>query len=345
MSTLRKTINNIDERPITLGEYIIKQEKYSSRVKSELSFLISSIKLAGKMVNQSINRAGLSNILGKTKEKNIQGEIQGKLDLLANEVFINTLKNRGVVCGLASEEIEEFLNFDEELNSDAKYVVLIDPLDGSSNIDVNVTVGTIFSIYERITPLGTPVTIDDFLQPGNMQIAAGYLIYGSSTILVYTAGNGVNGFTYDPGIGSFFLSHKNIKFPIFGGTYSLNEGNYEDFPLGIKKFIKWAQKVDPNEHTPLTARYTGSLVSDFHRNMLIGGIYLYPQGSLHPNGKLRLLYEANPIAYLAEQAGGKAVDGSKRIMDIKPKMLHQRTPFICGSISLVDKAMKFMKTY
>jgi len=342
MSYSIKSAISVD-RPVTLGEFIVKNEKDFANSKGELSALISCIKLAGKVVNQSINKAGLSNILGKTSNSNVQGETQTKLDIMANEVFIETLKNRGVVCGLASEELQDFLVFNEDLHQKGKYIVLIDPLDGSSNIDVNVTVGTIFSIYKRITPIGTPVTEKDFLQRGAMQIAAGYLIYGSSTIFVYTTGNGVNGFTFDPGVGSFFLSHPNIKFPKSGTVYSLNEGNYEDFPSGVKNFIKWAQKVDPFESTPLTARYTGSLVADFHRNMLLGGIYLYPQGSLYPNGKLRLLYEANPIAYLTEQAGGLAVNGSNRILDIVPENIHQRTPFICGSTHLVHKALKFIK--
>lgn len=333
------------ERPITLGEFIIENQKDFPYAKGELSALLSSIKLAGKVVNQSINRAGLSQILGKAGKENIQGEIQAKLDIMANNEFINTLKNRGEVCGLASEELEDYLAFEEPMHKDAKYIVLIDPLDGSSNIDVDITVGTIFSIYRRVSPTGTTVTKEDFLQTGRKQVAAGYLIYGSSTILVYTTGNGVNGFTFDPGVGSFFLSHPNMKFPKKGSTYSVNEGNYIHFPSGIKKLIKWMQELDEDGSRPYTARYTGSLVADFHRNMLLGGIYLYPQGSTAPKGKLRLLYECNPMAFIAEQAGGKATDGERSILDIVPKELHERVPFICGNSEMVEIAEKFIEEY
>ncbi|MCA0957653.1 class 1 fructose-bisphosphatase [Muricauda ruestringensis] len=333
------------ERPITLGEFIIENQKDFAYAKGELTALLSSIKLAGKVVNEKINKAGLSSIIGKIGTENVQGEIQAKLDIIANDVFVDTLRNRGEICGLASEEFENFISFDEAINLESKYVVLIDPLDGSSNIDVNVTVGTIFSIYRRLSPVGSPVTLEDFLQPGINQIAAGYLIYGSSTILVYTVGNGVNGFTFNPGIGSFFLSHPNIRFPDTAKIYSMNEGNYEHFPTGIKKFIKWAQHIDDSQNTPLTARYTGSLVADIHRNMLLGGIYLYPQGTLSPNGKLRLLYEANPIAFITEQAGGRAVDGKNRILEILPKELHQRSPLICGSKKLVERVENFIDKF
>ncbi|MCM8568513.1 class 1 fructose-bisphosphatase [Gramella jeungdoensis] len=331
------------ERPITLGEFIVENQKDFPYAKGELTALLSSIKLAGKMVNQKINKAGLAQILGKVGTENIQGETQAKLDILANDIFISTLKNRGEICGLASEELEDYISFEDDINKEAKYVVLMDPLDGSSNIDVDITVGTIFSIYHRISPEGTKVTEEDFLQPGKNQVAAGYLIYGTSTILVYTTGNGVNGFTFDPGIGSFFLSHPDIKFPKEGSIYSVNEGNYIHFPKGIKKLIKWMQELDKKERRPYTARYTGSLVADFHRNMLMGGIYLYPQGSTSPKGKLRLLYECNPMAFLTEQAGGKASDGEKRILDIQPSELHERAPFICGNSEIVEIAEKFIR--
>lgn len=331
------------ERPITLGEFIVGNQKDFPYAKGELTALLSSIKLAGKVVNQKINKAGLSQILGKVGTENIQGETQAKLDVMANDVFISTLKNRGEICGLASEELEDYIAFEDDIHKEAKYVVLIDPLDGSSNIDVDITVGTIFSIYHRISPEGTKVTQEDFLQPGKNQVAAGYLIYGTSTILVYTTGNGVNGFTFDPGIGSFFLSHPNIKFPKEGSIYSVNEGNYIHFPKGIKKFIKWMQELNPAENRPYTARYTGSLVADFHRNMLMGGVYLYPQGSTAPKGKLRLLYECNPMAFITEQAGGKASDGTTRILDIQPNELHERVPFFCGNKALVEKAEKLME--
>ena len=217
----------------------------------------------------------------------------------------------------------------------------MDPLDGSSNIDVNVSVGTIFSIYRRVTPVGTPVKLKDFLQKGNEQVAAGYIIYGTSTMLVYTTGDGVNGFTLNPAIGTFYLSHPQIKFPNEGTIYSVNEGNYIHFPQGIKNYIKYCQMEENNR--PYTSRYIGSLVSDFHRNMIKGGIYLYPTSTKNPQGKLRLLYECNPMAFLAEQASGKASDGSSRIMDIIPTELHQRVPFVCGSMSMVEKAESFVR--
>ncbi|RKS55719.1 D-fructose 1,6-bisphosphatase [Gillisia mitskevichiae] len=330
------------ERHITLGEFIVENQKDFPYAKGELSALLSSIRLAGKMVNQQINKAGLAEILGKAGKENIQGESQAKLDVMANDIFISSLRKRGEICGLASEELEDYLVFDDRIHKNAKYVVLIDPLDGSSNIDVGITVGTIFSIYRRITPEGSKVELKDYLQPGTKQVAAGYLIYGTSTILVYTTGNGVNGFTFDPGIGSFFLSHPSIKFPATGSTYSVNEGNYVHFPAGIKKYIKWVQELNEEENRPFTSRYTGSLVADFHRNMLLGGIYLYPQGTTAPKGKLRLLYECNPLAFLAEQAGGKASDGLKRIMELQPEELHERVPFICGNKEMVEKAEEFL---
>lgn len=331
------------QRPITLGEFIVENQKDFQYAKGELTALLSSIKLAGKMVNEKINKAGLAAILGKMDSQNVQGETQARLDIIANDIFISTLKNRGEICALASEELEEYVAFDEKIHRNAKYVILIDPLDGSSNIDVDITVGTIFSIYRRVSKIGEPPVKEDFLQPGIKQVAAGYLIYGTSTILVYTTGNGVNGFTFDPGVGSFFLSHPQIRFPEKGRIYSVNEGNYIHFPEGVKKFIKWTQEFDENDDRPFTSRYTGSLVADIHRNMLMGGIYLYPQGTTAPNGKLRLLYECNPIAFITEQAGGKCSDGNQRIMEIVPRELHERAPFICGNSYLVEKAEKFME--
>jgi fructose-1,6-bisphosphatase I len=251
------------------------------------------------------------------------------------------LTNREIVCGIASEEEEDFITIKGSNNkNDNKYVVLIDPLDGSSNIDVNVSVGTIFSIYRRVTPSGTPVTLEDFLQPGNQQVAAGYIVYGTSTMIVYSTGHGVNGFTLNPAIGTYYLSHPNMKFPKKGNIYSVNEGNYIHFPQGVKDYIKYCQSEE--EDRPYTSRYIGSLVSDFHRNMIKGGIYIYPNTSKNPNGKLRLLYECNPMAFIAEQSGGKASNGFKRILDIKPTELHQRVPFFCGSKLMVDKAESFM---
>lgn len=326
----------------TLGEFIIENQsefKYSS---GELSRLINSIRLAAKVVNHEVNKAGLVDIIGAAGETNIQGEDQQKLDVYANDKFIQTLTNRNIVCGIGSEENDDFIaiNSSDE-NNQNKYVVLMDPLDGSSNIDVNVSVGTIFSVYRRITPVGTPVTIDDFLQKGDAQVAAGYVIYGTSTMLVYTTGHGVNGFTLNPAIGTFYLSHPNMQFPENGNIYSINEGNYAHFPQGVKEYIKYCQ--EEKEDRPYTSRYIGSLVSDFHRNLIKGGIYIYPQTSKAPNGKLRLLYECNPMAYLAEQANGAATDGFQRIMDIKPTELHQRVPIFCGSRKMVEKAKEFMK--
>ena len=294
------------------------------------------------MVNHDVNKAGLVDIIGAHGDKNIQGEDQQKLDVYANDIFIQTLKNRNIVCGIASEEEDDFISINsQDENNQNKYVVLIDPLDGSSNIDVNVSVGTIFSIYRRVTPVGTPVTIEDFLQKGEAQVAAGYVIYGTSTMIVYTTGHGVNGFTLNPAIGTFYLSHPDMQFSEDGQIYSVNEGNYVHFPQGIKNYIKYCQMEEGNR--PYTSRYIGSLVSDFHRNMIKGGIYIYPQTAKDPNGKLRLLYECNPMAFIAEQANGKASDGFNRIMDIEPTELHQRVPFICGSKNMVEKAEEFMR--
>ncbi len=329
---------------ITLGEYIIDNQKDFQYSSGELSRLLSSIRLASKVVNHEVNKAGLVDILGDAGESNIQGENQQKLDVYANDVFMKTLVNREIVCGIASEEEDEFVIIEGKNKShDNKYIVLIDPLDGSSNIDVNVSVGTIFSIYRRVTPIGTPVTIDDFLQPGNLQVAAGYVVYGTSTMLVYTTGFGVNGFTLNPAMGTYYLSHPNMRFPEDGNIYSINEGYYVHFPQGVKDYLKYCQEEEDNR--PYSARYIGSLVSDFHRNMIKGGIYMYPTSSKSPQGKLRLLYECNPIAFLAEQSGGKATDGYKRIMEIKPKELHQRVPIFVGSKLMVDKLEEFMAKY
>jgi fructose-1,6-bisphosphatase I len=332
------------KRNKTLGEFIINKQsefKYSS---GELSKLINSIRLAGKIVNHEVNKAGLVDILGAAGEENIQGEDQQKLDVYANEVFINTLVNREIVCGIASEEEDDFITIKGgNKKHDNKYIVLMDPLDGSSNIDVNVSVGTIFSIYRRITPDGTPVTINDFLQPGKQQVAAGYIVYGTSTMIVYSTGHGVNGFTLNPAIGTYYLSHPNMKFPEKGNIYSVNEGNYIHFPEGVKKYIKYCQEEEGER--PYTSRYIGSLVSDFHRNMIKGGIYFYPSTSKNPDGKLRLLYECNPMAFLAERAGGKASNGFNRILDIKPSELHQRVPFFCGNKDMVDKLEAFMQKH
>ncbi|AZL83803.1 MULTISPECIES: class 1 fructose-bisphosphatase [Aliivibrio] len=326
----------------TLGEFIVAKQHDFPHASGELSSLIGSIKLAAKIVNREINKAGLVDITGASGDENIQGEQQQKLDIYANDKFKAALENRDQVCGVASEEEDEAVAFNKELNKNAKYVVLMDPLDGSSNIDVNVSVGTIFSIYRRISPIGSPATEEDFLQPGNKQVAAGYIIYGSSTMLVYTTGNGVHGFTYDPSLGVFCLSHEDMKIPQDGNIYSINEGNYIRFPEGVKQYLKYCQEIKPAENRPYTSRYIGSLVADFHRNLLKGGIYLYPSTQAYPNGKLRLLYECNPMAMLIEEAGGKATSGEERILDITPTELHQRVPFFVGSINMVDKVQNFL---
>lgn len=331
----------MEESHKTLGEFIIENQNDFQYSSGELSRIFNSIKLAAKVVSYKVKKAGLVDIIGGVGEKNIQGEDQQKLDLYANEVFIETLINREIVCGIASEENDDFITVQGSDNgNNNKYVLLMDPLDGSSNIDVNVSVGTIFSVYRRISEVGTPVTLEDFLQPGINQVAAGYVIYGTSTMLVYTTGHGVNGFTLNPAIGTFYLSHPKINFPLDGTIYSVNEGNYIHFPQGVKDYIKYCQEEEDNR--PYTSRYIGSLVSDIHRNMLKGGIYLYPASNKASDGKLRLLYECNPMAFITEQAGGTASNGISRIMEIVPKSLHERVPFYCGSKKMVEKVEGFI---
>ena len=341
----QNTTNNImTKKNQTLGEFIIENQSSFQYSSGELSKLINAIRLAAKVVNHEVNKAGLVDVLGAAGDTNIQGESQQKLDVFANDKFIQTLKNREIVCGIASEEEDDFITINSnDENHQNKYVVLIDPLDGSSNIDVNVSVGTIFSIYRRITPVGTPVQLEDFLQPGNQQVAAGYVVYGTSTMLVYTTGDGVNGFTLNPALGTFYLSHPKMQFPETGKIYSVNEGNYVHFLQGVKDYIKYCQQEEGDR--PYTSRYIGSLVSDFHRNMIKGGIYMYPKSSISQNGKLRLLYECNPMAFIAEQANGIAIGGKTRIMDIEPTELHQRVPFFCGSRKMVEKLQEFLKKY
>ncbi|AXU96585.1 MAG TPA: class 1 fructose-bisphosphatase [Erwinia persicina] len=327
----------------TLGEFIVEKQHDFPHATGELTALISAIKLGAKIIHRDINKAGLVDILGASGAENIQGEEQMKLDLFANEKLKAALKARGIVAGIASEEEDEIVIFEGVENG--KYVVLMDPLDGSSNIDVNVSVGTIFSIYRRITPPGTPVTEEDFLQPGSQQVAAGYVVYGSSTMLVYTTGCGVHAFTYDPSLGVFCLSAERMTFPEKGYTYSINEGNYIRFPQGVKKYLKFCQEEDAATRRPYTSRYIGSLVADFHRNLLKGGIYLYPSTASHPKGKLRLLYECNPMAFLAEQAGGKASDGKNRILDLVPQSLHERSPFFVGNDHMVEDTERFLREF
>ncbi len=323
----------------TLDQFIVKKQADFAFAGGELSQLLSSIQLASKIVSREVNKAGLAHhILGSAGKENVQGEDQQNLDVFADDQFIAAFKAQGEVCGVASEENDHFIAFDEETCQNGKYVILIDPLDGSSNIDVNVSIGTIFSIYRRITPVGTKAQKEDFLQPGIRQVVAGYVIYGSSTMLVYTTGAGVNGFTFDLSIGVFCLSHPNMQIPVQGKIYSVNEGNFHAFTNeGVREYIRWCQSVNPNEgKKPYTARYIGSLVADFHRNLIKGGVYLYPATQNAPEGKLRLNYECNPMAFLIEQAGGKATDGKRRIMEITPGELHERVPLIIGSKEMVE---------
>ncbi|MCT4613673.1 MAG: class 1 fructose-bisphosphatase [Marinifilaceae bacterium] len=326
----------------TLNQFIIHRQTQHEGARGELSRLLHHVGIAAKIVNRAVNKAGLMDILGNYGDKNVQGEDQQKLDVFADIHFIDALKASGECAAIASEENENIITFDDEMSKNAKYVFCMDPLDGSSNIDVNVSIGTIFSIYKRISPRGEEATIEDFLQEGTKQVAAGYIIYGSSTMLVYTTGNGVNGFTLDPSIGEFCLSHPNIKTPEKGKIYSINEGNYINFPTGVKKYIKYCQEKDVDTGRPYTSRYIGSLVADFHRNLLKGGIFIYPETNKNPTGKLRLLYECNPIAFIAEQAGAQATDGHNRILEIKPTELHQRVPFYTGSNKMIKRAEEFL---
>jgi fructose-1,6-bisphosphatase I len=282
--------------------------------------------------------------LGETGDVNVQGEYVKKLDVFANQQFIAALSVGGECCAIVSEENEEVIVVDNNVSKGAKYVVAIDPLDGSSNIEVNVSVGTIFSIYRRVS-LSGPGTLEDFLQPGTEQVAAGYVIYGSSAMMVYTTGKGVNGFTLDPSIGEFCLSHPNMQIPRKGKTYSINEGNYVHFPEGVKKFIKYCQEEDTPSSRPYSSRYIGSAVADVHRNLITGGVFLYPTTSASPNGKLRLIYECNPLAFIVEQAGGRATNGSKRILELTPSSLHQRSPLFIGSRDMVEKIEELLAKY
>jgi fructose-1,6-bisphosphatase I len=326
----------------TLNEFIIHRQADFPYAKGELSRLLYHFVVAAKIVHKKVNKAGLVDILGSAGQTNVQGEEQKKLDVFADEVFISALQASGEVCGLVTEENQEIITFDDNLSRDGKYIFMMDPLDGSSNIDVNVSIGTIFSIFRRISPRGHSARPEDFLQEGNRMVAAGYVVYGSSTMLVYTTGHGVNGFTLDPSIGEFCLSHPDIKTPSYGSIYSINEGHYIKFPDGVKKFIKHCQENDPETNRPYTSRYIGSLVADFHRNLLKGGIFMYPQTATATTGKLRLAYECNPIAFIAEQAGGRASDGAQRILDLKPDSVHQRTPFYVGSRAMVERLEEFI---
>ncbi|MEE9237933.1 MAG: class 1 fructose-bisphosphatase, partial [Thermodesulfobacteriota bacterium] len=296
------------------------------------------------ILHREVNKAGLVDILGDTGIINVQGEHVKKLDVFANKRFIAALSLGGQCCGIASEENEEIIIIEDDRDNKTKYVVGIDPLDGSSNIDVNVSVGTIFSIFKKISE-SQECSEEDFLQKGSRQVAAGYIIYGSSTMLVYTTGAGVNGFTLDPSIGEFCLSHPDIHIPSKGEIYSVNQGNYSKFKKGVQNFIKYCNECDEETNRPYSLRYVGSMVADIHRNLLKGGIFMYPSTSSSPNGKLRLLYECNPMALIVEQAGGKATNGKSDILDIKPQELHQRSPIFIGSEELVNKVVEFIDNY
>lgn len=328
----------------TLGQFIIEKQNDFPYAKGELSRLLRDIGIAAKIVNREVNKAGLVDILGDQGATNIQGESQKKLDVYANEQFIAALSSGGECCIVASEENDDMVRIDSEVSKNAKYIVAIDPLDGSSNIDCNVAVGTIFSIYRRKSKDGL-ASLEDVLQKGTYQVAAGYIIYGSSTMLVYTTGKGVNGFTLDPSIGEFCLSHPNLKIPKDGIIYSINEGNYVHFPDGVKQYIKYCQVEDKATSRPYTSRYIGSMVADIHRSIIKGGVFIYPTTSSAPNGKLRLMYECNPMAFIIEQAGGKASDGFSRILDLEVDSLHQRSAIFIGSENMVTKAEEFMKAH
>jgi len=313
----------------TLDRFIMKNQAHFPYATGELSQLLRDIALASKIVNREINRAGLINIAGNNGTSNTHGEEQQKLDVVANVRFTRALALGGEVCGILSEEEEEFIDTG---NYNGKYIVAIDPLDGSSNIDVNVAVGTIFSIYRRKSEVGGPVTEQDYMQKGSDQKVAGYILYGSSTMLVYTSGQGVNGFTYEPSLGEFYLSHPNMRMPEVGKIYSCNEGAYNTFPDPVKEYLNYCRE---NHYS---GRYIGSFVADFHRNLFKGGIFIYPQTLKDQNGKLRLMYECNPLAFIVEQAGGLAFDGVQRIMDIECTSIHQRVPLLIGSSEMVKRA-------
>ena len=325
----------------TLARHIINQERKHPEATGELSNLLHDLSLAAKVISLEVNKAGLVDILGFTGDNNVHGEQVKKLDMYAHDMMVRAMDHGGHLCAMASEEEEEIIHIPPHFHI-GKYVLLFDPLDGSSNIDANVSIGTIFSIYKRITPDNQPGTTEDCLQPGHQQVAAGYVIYGSSTMMVYTAGNGTHGFTLDPAFGEFILSHKNIQTPKKAKIYSINEGNYLYWHPGLKKYIKYLQDEDEATDRPYSSRYIGSMVADIHRNLLYGGIFMYPADSRNPNGKLRLMYECNPMAFIIEQAGGRASNGKQRMLDIQPQKLHQRVPIYIGSEEDVKMVEKFM---
>lgn len=332
----------VNRKVLTLDEFTIQQLRDVPNATGELSSLLRDIGLAAKRVNVEVNKAGLVDILGDAGSVNIQGEDVKKLDVFANDQFTGVLQH-GISCaGIASEELDEYIAFDDPISRNSKYVCLFDPLDGSGNIDVNISIGTIFGVYRRVTEKGQLANQDDFLQPGTQQVAAGYIIYGSSTMMVYATRRGVNGFTLDQSIGEFTLSHPDIKCPDFGNIYSVNHGNFYRYEQGVKEYITACQKKDKSNGGPYTQRYIGSMVADVHRNLIKGGIFMYPGTTDKPSGKLRLLYECNPFAFILAVAGGRATDGHQRILDIKPTELHQRTPMFIGSKGMMDELETYL---
>ena len=327
----------INRKILTLDEFTIQQLRNFPHATGELSNLLRDIGLAAKRVNVEVNKAGLVDILGDAGSVNVQGEDVKKLDVFANDQFTGVLQH-GISCaGIASEELDDYVAFDDAESRNSKYVCLFDPLDGSGNIDVNVSIGTIFGVYRRVTAKGSRAGKEDFLQNGTQQVAAGYIVYGSSTMLVYATRRGVNGFTLDPSIGEFTLSHPDIKCPPAGKIYSVNHGNFFRYEKGVQRYIDVCQKKNKDNGGPYTQRYIGSMVSDVHRNLIKGGIFMYPGTIEKPKGKLRLLYECNPFAFIMEVAGGRATDGKQRILDIQPTELHQRTPMFIGSREMMDE--------
>ena len=328
---------------ITMDEFTIQETRKFPQATGDLSALLRDIGLAGKIINKQVRKAGLVDILGKHGATNVQGEEQMKLDVFANETLINILKNCTECAGIASEENDNHISYEDTFSVNSKYVVLFDPLDGSSNIDVNAPIGTIFAIYRRVSELGKPCTEADFLQPGNKLMAAGYVIYGSSTMMVYATKLGVNGFTLEPSIGEFCLSHPNMKCPENGKIYSINQGNSIKYDEGMQGYLSYCMESVKEEGRPYSHRYIGSMVADMHRTLIKGGIFIYPADKSNTKGKLRLQYECNPMAFLIEAAGGKAVSGTTNIMDIVPTELHQRVPIFIGSKNMVNKAVEFVK--
>ncbi len=333
----------LDKQTMTLSRFIIEQQRKHPEATGEFSTLFYDLTVAAKIVAREVNKAGLVEILGYTGKTNVFGEEVQKLDEYALNTFVHVLSRGGYLCGMASEETEDIIKMPDDVPK-GKYILVFDPLDGSSNIDVNVSIGTIFGIYRRISHDGD-AELKDFLQPGKNLVAAGYVIYGSSTMLVYTTGQGVHGFTLDPSVGEFLLSHENIRIPKKGSIYSVNEGYYNRWGEGVRRYIEYLREEDKATGRPYKARYIGSLVSDFHRNLLKGGIFLYPRDKKSPHGKIRLLYEAAPLAFIVEQAGGYASDGKRNILDIVPESLHQRTPLFIGSEEDVKKLEEFIARY